>query len=110
MCRERYRSDGVCSIVKTSKICFIVIWFGKLPNYFEVWLKGAEKNSTIDFLLFTDQETEYTLPGNVRKYITTLEEIKHRIQGILLQKNYFPVVMTEYIKTDRVHYIGIIRK
>lgn len=35
-------------------IVLIIPYFGKLPNYFEVWKMTAFKNETVDFLFFTD--------------------------------------------------------
>ena len=46
-------------------VCIVGVYFGEFPNYFELWLKSAEMNSTIDFMIFTDQK--YTqLPTNVK--------------------------------------------
>lgn len=39
-----------------NEICLIVVYFGKMNNYFDLWLKTAEYNSTIDFLIVTDQK------------------------------------------------------
>lgn len=37
------------------KICIISIFFGKLPEWINVWVKTASYNSKIDFLFITDQ-------------------------------------------------------
>lgn len=37
-------------------IAVIGIYFGKLPEWFEVWYKTATANPTVDFLLFLDDE------------------------------------------------------
>lgn len=63
-----------------SKICLINIYFGKLPNYFELWLNSCKYNSTIDFIVFTDDKTKYDCPENVRIIYTSLKEIKEKIQ------------------------------
>ena len=44
------------------KIVMILPYFGKLPNYFDLWLQSAEKNSTIDWLIYTDDFTAYNYP------------------------------------------------
>lgn len=62
------------------KICLIILYFGKLPNYFDLWLNSCRYNSSIDFLLFTDDCTEYNYPENVRVVYTSFEEIKKEIQ------------------------------
>ncbi len=63
------------------KICFIVPYFGKFRNDFAFWLKSVEYNNTIDFYIFTDQETN-SIPSNVKIFNTTLSFIEE-----LAQKN-----------------------
>ena len=65
-----------------NKICVIGVYFGKLPNYFSLWVKSCKSNPTIDFLLFTDNIIE-GLPKNVISYRTTLQYIKTRASEIL---------------------------
>ena len=36
------------------KIAFVIPYFGKFPNYFELWEHSAAYNKDIDFLIFTD--------------------------------------------------------
>lgn len=36
----------------------IVPYFGKLPNYFQIWLNRIQLNNNLDFLLFTDQNLD----------------------------------------------------
>lgn len=65
-----------------NKICIIGIYFGKLPNYFSLWLKSCAYNPTIDFLLFSDNIlTE--LPENVKVYQVTLKKIKEKISHLV---------------------------
>lgn len=40
------------------KIGIIVTWFGSLPDYFPAWLKSAEANKDVDFLVFCDHEVK----------------------------------------------------
>ncbi|MBT8849098.1 DUF6625 family protein [Lactobacillus delbrueckii subsp. bulgaricus] len=47
------------------KCCFIIPYFGKLPNYFEVFAKSCEKNRDYQWLIFTDDKHEYRVPQNV---------------------------------------------
>lgn len=42
--------------MEDKKVCLIACWFGKLPNYFDLWELSCSKNENIDFLLFTDQK------------------------------------------------------
>ena len=38
----------------SNKICLIICYFGKKPNYYELWEQSALCNSDFDFLVFTD--------------------------------------------------------
>lgn len=66
--------------MKKKKIALIIPYFGKLPEYIDVFLKSLEFNKTIDVILFTDQECNVNLP-NLIVYNTSFEEIKSRIQN-----------------------------
>lgn len=66
-----------------NKICIIVVWFGKLPEYFRFWEISAAKNeSYIDFLLVTDQEyiSEYQ---NIHVLPMSIDVFKKRIHDSL---------------------------
>ena len=57
------------------KICVVGVYFGRLPNYFNLWLKSARINNTIDFVIFTNEEYE-DLPENVQFVKFTIEELQ----------------------------------
>ncbi len=64
------------------KICIIVCWFGKLPNYFELWKKSCLYNKDYDFLLITDQD--YSIKEkNIKIIKMELEELKKLINNKL---------------------------
>lgn len=63
-------------------ICVIGVYFGKLPQYFNLWLKSAEKNSQIDFLIFTDCNYK-NLPKNVQFINMHLSDVKKRADAII---------------------------
>lgn len=64
-----------------SSICLVILYFGKLPNYFEFWLSSCKYNQSINFLLFTDDKTKFNFPDNVKVIYTTFENIKNYIQS-----------------------------
>lgn len=75
------------------KIAFIIPWFGPFRNDFYFWMKSVEFNSTIDFLLFTDQEITTPPPSNLKVIHTDLARIeslaKERIwEGCVISKPY----------------------
>lgn len=61
-------------------IIFICPYFGKLPNYFDLVLKSCEYNKDIDWLIFTDDKTEYEYPKNVKVEYISFEEFKKKIE------------------------------
>lgn len=65
-----------------NKLCIIGVYFGKLPNYFSLWLKSAEKNPTIDFFVFTDQTLD-NLPTNVQFIKMNLASMRSRATKLL---------------------------
>lgn len=58
------------------KIILINIYFGSLPTTFPLWLKSIEKNPQINFLLITDDKTQYEYPSNIKVIYDTFEHIK----------------------------------
>lgn len=70
-------------------ICFIVPYFGKLPDYFQVWLDTCRTNPTVDWLVFTDDNTNFSYPNNVKMNYCSFADIK-----TLIQKNFeFKIVL-----------------
>lgn len=78
-------------------IAYIIPYFGKLPNGFDVWLKSCERNPTVDWLLFTDDggssSRAYHYPKNVHVTYMTFEQMREKIQAcfdfqISLEKPY----------------------
>ena len=64
------------------RIALIVLYFGPLPPYFPVWLKSAEANPDVDFLVWSDQEIRTDAPNfHVRK--CTLKELQERFSKTL---------------------------
>lgn len=63
-------------------ILYIIPYFGKLPNNFELYLKSCEYNTTVDWLLFTDDRTEYAFPSNVKVIYTSFEKIRDKIKAL----------------------------
>lgn len=61
-------------------ICYIVPYFGKLPSNFQIWLQTCSKNETIDWMIFTDDKTEYIYPKNVKVHYCEFEYVQDLIQ------------------------------
>lgn len=63
-----------------TRICFIIPYFGTLPNYFNYWLESVKCNSTIDFIIFTNDKTKYAYPKNVKVFYMEFEQLRGKIQ------------------------------
>ncbi len=64
-------------------ICLVIPYFGKFPSNFNLFLKSCSYNSTIDFLIITDDKGNYDYPPNVKVIYKTFEELRK-----LIQRNY----------------------
>lgn len=62
------------------KAVFIIPYFGKFNNYFGLFLNSCRYNAEFDWMIFTDDRTNYDYPENVIVYYMTFEEIKVMIQ------------------------------
>ena len=96
------------------KCCFIIPFFGKLPNYFSLFLRTCEYNRDFNWLIITDDNTEYSYPSNVKKINMTFNELRELIQSkfdfeISLEKPYklcdfrpaYGFLFEEYLKEFR---------
>lgn len=93
------------------KIILILPYFGKLPEFFDVWLQSAMNNRTIDFLILTDCNIAYKVSPNIKIVHKTFAEFREMCQAavdypIALEKPYklcdwrplYQVVLKEYLK------------
>ena len=64
------------------KVCIIGVYFGKLPTFFNLWLKSCERNPKFDFLIIGDNKLE-NLPDNVKCINMSLVEMKERADKVL---------------------------
>ncbi|WP_422361713.1 DUF6625 family protein [Reichenbachiella sp.] len=55
-------------------ICLFIFFYGNLPTYFNIFLKGAEFNSQINFKIVTDITPPEELPPNVEFVQLTISE------------------------------------
>ena len=63
-------------------ICLIIPYYGKFPNYFDLWLESVRYNPTIDFLIVSDIEEQYNYPQNVKIKKMTFAELQERIRSL----------------------------
>lgn len=61
--------------------CFVIPYFGKFPNYFQLFLNSCKCNPDFNWLIFSDDSTAYDFPSNVLVVNMTFEALKNRIQS-----------------------------
>lgn len=62
------------------KAAFIIPFFGKFNNFFQLFLNSCGKNKDYDWIIFTDDKTNYQYPSNLIVNYTTFEKIKSLFQ------------------------------
>lgn len=62
------------------KLIFIIPYFGKFNNYFQLFLDSCSRNKGVDWLIYTDDITKYNFPKNVKVKYITFDEFKLKIQ------------------------------
>lgn len=65
-----------------NSILVIHPYFGELPKIFPYWLESCKLNSSINFLIVTDQQIT-TSASNIHIWNTNLYEIKKRVEKII---------------------------
>lgn len=63
------------------KIAIIVAYFGRLPNYYQLFLDSCKVNSNYDWFIFSDDETVYRYPNNVNFIKMNFKECQELVQS-----------------------------
>lgn len=66
--------------MKNNLLCFIIPYFGKLPENFDVFLKTVAENKNFDFLVFTDDKRNFDYPDNVKLHYCSFEELREKFK------------------------------
>lgn len=96
-----------------NKVCLIIPYFGKFPNYFYFWYKTALSNNKIDFLIFSDESVpDFFVPNsNVIFRKMSFSDLKYKINKKLKLKTgkikpyklcdfkpFYGIIFEEFIK------------
>jgi hypothetical protein len=65
------------------KVCLILPYFGKLPNYFNFFLKSASFNNSITWLLITDDKSRFDFPDNFIVEYKQFDQVKELVSNKL---------------------------
>lgn len=63
------------------KIAFIIPYFGRFNNYFQLFLNSCSYNKDCDWIIFTDDKRGFDIPDNVKIYYTSFEKLKELFQS-----------------------------
>ena len=101
------------------KCCFIVPYFGKLPDYFEIFIKTCSKNKDYNWLIITDSLNKYTKYDNIKFINMDFEDFKRLVQSkfdfkINLETPYklcdykpaYGYILQEYVPTHEFMFWG----
>lgn len=64
-----------------NKVCIINAYFGKFPNYFQLFLNSCKYNKQFEWLIITDCTDKYNYPENVRVVYSSFENLVDRIKN-----------------------------
>lgn len=68
----------------TNKIALVLPYYGRFPNYFQLFLRSVEMNPGFDVLLVTDIDTAgVSLPANVHVVALSLGDIRNRVKSLI---------------------------
>lgn len=65
------------------KIAMLFPYFGKFPEWFDLYLYSCSKNPNIDFIFYTDCTTEFTLPSNVTFRMMAFDDFCCQVSSVL---------------------------
>lgn len=76
-----------------SSILLIIPYFGKFNNFFPFFLESCKNNSSVNWLIVTDDRTKYNYPPNIKVIYMTFAQLKNKIEDcfpfkISLEKPY----------------------
>lgn len=63
------------------KCCFIIPYFGDLPNYFELFAKTCGYNEDYNWIILTDDKKKHIIPDNVKIIKMNFNELRKIIQN-----------------------------
>lgn len=65
-----------------NKCVFIIPYFGKFNNYFQLFLNSCGINKHFDWIIYTDDKTKFHYPNNVHVKYCSFETLKNKIETI----------------------------
>lgn len=71
------------STMSDKRLCvFILPYYGKFPNYFQLFLNSCGSNPEYDWLIFTDDHTAYDYPDNVPAVLLPIDRAQMMLDHV----------------------------
>lgn len=83
-----------------NRIVLIIPYFGIFNNYFEFWLKSAENNLDIDFLIITDNKKPVYIADNIKWIESDFSLLVKKVKNIIPELNNNIVLNSPYKLCD----------
>lgn len=64
-------------------IAIILPYFGDFPNYFDKFITSCKFNPTINWIIYTDNNPQISMPKNITIIQTTFNEFRNRFRDVL---------------------------
>lgn len=68
---------------KEDKAVFLIPYFGKIPDYFDLWAQSAGMNPSFSFFIFSDLAFDVAQYSNIRLIPMSFDQLKERIQSLM---------------------------
>lgn len=79
------------------KCGFVLPYYGHFPPYFQLFLNSCGANPDFDWLVFTDDHTEYRYPSNVHVHYESFADMQRRVRDAF---DFHPQLKTPYKLCD----------
>lgn len=63
------------------KCCFIIPYFGRLPYNFQLFLNSCKYNDDFNWLIITDDKTQYSYPANIEVKYMEFSQLQQMIKN-----------------------------
>lgn len=95
-------------------ICFVIPYFGKFNNYFQLFLNSCRPNNNCDWLIFTDDKRIFDYPENVIVHYMEFCDLQEKIRSVFSfeislvkpyklcdYKSFYGLIFKDYLKNYR---------
>jgi hypothetical protein len=66
---------------QTRTACFVIPYFGILPDFLDIFLRTCALNPDVDWLIITDDHSVHPYPSNIHIQYSTFDAFRERVQS-----------------------------